>query len=203
VRVDPDYRQVLAVAAGELGERRHAHGALAPKGRDPRRVVLTDDLKGARELLEDDRLGLHAVAFLEAVLGHRDRRSHGGTVVRRQNRFEDRRAHGVATAGDVERELGGERLDDGRAGALPLGADEAEVDAVVVGGAGRRGVGMRHVRFLPLMIRLLRRPERFRPAPRRMRRSRRGLRVTRGWRYCRRLPGRGKTLVDRGGYRNV
>jgi hypothetical protein len=72
-------------------------------------------------LLEDDRLGLDAVAFLEAVVGHRDWRGRGGTVVRRQDRFEDRRAHGVAAAGDVERELGGERLDAGRAGAPPLG----------------------------------------------------------------------------------
>jgi hypothetical protein len=132
VRVDPDDRQVLAVTAGELGERRHAHGALASEGEDPRRVVPTDELKSARELLEDDRLGFDTIAFLEAVLGHRDRRAHGGTVVRRQDGFENRRAHGVAAAGDVERELGGERRDAGCAGALPLGPQEAEVDAVVV-----------------------------------------------------------------------
>jgi hypothetical protein len=92
----------------------------------------------ARELLEDDLLAFDAAAFLEAIVGHRDRRSHGGTVVRRQDRFEDRRAHGVAAAGDVERELGGERLDAGCASALPLGPQEAEVDAVVVGAAGER-----------------------------------------------------------------
>ena len=86
----------------------------------------------ARELLEDDRLGFDAVAFLETVVGHRDRDGRGGAAVRRQDRFEDRRAHGVAAAGDVERELGGERLDAGRAGALPLGPEQAEVDAVVV-----------------------------------------------------------------------
>jgi hypothetical protein len=150
VRVDPDDRQVVAVTAGELGERRHAHGALASEGEDPHRVVPTDEFQGARELLENDHLGLDTVAFLEAVVGHRDRRAHGGTVVRRQDRFEDCRAHGVAAAGDVERELGGERLDAGCAGALPLGPKEAEVDAVVVGAAGRRGVGMCHGRFLPI-----------------------------------------------------
>jgi hypothetical protein len=83
VRVDPDDRQVLAVTAGELGERRHAHGALASDSEDSRRVVPTDDLQGARELLEDDRLGFDTVVFLEAVVGHRDRRSHGGAIVRR------------------------------------------------------------------------------------------------------------------------
>ena len=111
-------------------------------------------------MLEDDRLGFDTVAFLEAVVGHRDRRAHGGAVVRRQDRFEDCRAHGVAAAGDVERELGGERLDAGCAGALPLGPEEAEVDAVVVGAAGRRGVGMYHGRFLLLVIRPVRRPGR-------------------------------------------
>ncbi|HSK82666.1 MAG TPA: hypothetical protein VK902_04580 [Rubrobacter sp.] len=110
----------------------------------------TDELKGARELLEDNRLGFHTVAFLEARVGHRDRRGHGGTVVRRQDRFEDRRAHGVAAAGDLERELGGERRDAGCAGALPLGPEEAEVDAVVVGATGRRRVAMCHGRFLPI-----------------------------------------------------
>jgi hypothetical protein len=149
VRVDPDDRQVVAVTAGERRERHHAHGALTSDGHDPRRVVPTDDLKCARELLEDDCLGFDTVAFLEAVVGHRDRCDHGGAVVRRQDRFEDRRAHGVAAAGDVERELGGERLDAGCAGALPLGPKEAEVDAVVVRATARRGVGMCHGRFLP------------------------------------------------------
>jgi hypothetical protein len=83
-------------------------------------------------LLEDDRLGFDTFAFLEAVVGHHDRRGHGGTVVRRQDRFKDRRANGVAAAGDVERELGGERRDAGCAGALSLGPEEAEVGAVVV-----------------------------------------------------------------------
>lgn len=106
----------------------------------------------ARELLEDDRLGLDTVAFLEAVVGHRDRHGHGAAIVRRQDRFEDCRAHGVAAAGDVERELGSERLDAGCAGALPLGPEEAKVDAVVVGAAGRRGVGMCYGRFLPFTV---------------------------------------------------
>jgi len=104
----------------------------------------------ARELLQDDRLGFDTIAFLEAVIGHRDRRARGGTVVRRQDRFEDRRAHGVAAAGDVERELGGKCRDAGCAGALPLGPEEAEVDAVVVGATGRRRVAMCHGRFLPI-----------------------------------------------------
>ncbi len=80
--------------------------------------------------------------------------------MRRQDRFKDRRANGVAAAGDVERKLGGEGPDAGGAGALPLGPEEAEVDAVVVGAAGRRGVGMCHGRFLLLVILPVRRPGR-------------------------------------------
>ena len=62
VRVDPDDRQVLAVAAGKLTERRHAHRAFTPEGRDPGRVIVADDLQRGRELIEDDSLSLDAVA---------------------------------------------------------------------------------------------------------------------------------------------
>jgi hypothetical protein len=64
VRVDPHDRQVIAVPAGEFGKRRDAYRALPAEGRDPRWIVLADDLQGRRELAEDDRLGLDAVAFL-------------------------------------------------------------------------------------------------------------------------------------------
>ncbi|MBE1583447.1 hypothetical protein ACFPOI_31990 [Nonomuraea angiospora] len=59
--------QVVAVAAGELAERRHAHRAFAAQGRDPCRVVPADDLQGLGELADDRRLGL------DAVVGHGDR----------------------------------------------------------------------------------------------------------------------------------
>jgi hypothetical protein len=76
VRVDPHDRQVIAVPAGELGKGRDAYRALPAEGGDPRRIMLTDDLQGARELPEDDRLGLDAVAFLQALVAEGD----GGRV---------------------------------------------------------------------------------------------------------------------------
>jgi hypothetical protein len=72
VRVDPYDRQVIAVPAGEFGKRRDAYRALPAEGGDPRRIVLTDDLQGRRELPEDDRLGLDAVAFLQALVPEGD-----------------------------------------------------------------------------------------------------------------------------------
>ena len=47
--------------------------ALTAEGRNPRRVVLTNDLQRASELIDHDRLGFHAVAFSQALIGHADR----------------------------------------------------------------------------------------------------------------------------------
>lgn len=94
--------------------------------------MLVEDLLGACELLEDDRFGLDAVAFLAAAVGQRDGHGRGGPLVRRQDRFEHCRTHGIAAVGDLKRELGGERRHTGRAATLPLGPDEAEMAAVVV-----------------------------------------------------------------------
>ncbi|GAB3967044.1 hypothetical protein GCM10029978_033520 [Actinoallomurus acanthiterrae] len=66
MRVDPDDRQIVAVAAGRLGERRHAHRAFATERGDPGRVVRADDRLGARELPDDGLLGLDTVAFVQA-----------------------------------------------------------------------------------------------------------------------------------------
>jgi hypothetical protein len=66
MRVDLQDRQIVGVPTSELGERRHAHGALAAEGRDPRRVVLADDLQGGCELFENDGLGFYTVACLKA-----------------------------------------------------------------------------------------------------------------------------------------
>ena len=90
--------------------------------------MLTDDLQGAGELLDDDRLGFHAVAFGQALVCHGDRCSDRGAVVRRQNRFEYRRPDRVSPAAHVERELGGELVHAHSANALPLRPDQAEVD---------------------------------------------------------------------------
>ena len=84
MRVDPDAREIVPVAVRERGERRDADGALPSEGGDPRRIVSMDDLQGARELLDDHRLGLDPVARLCALVAHRDRRGGGGTVVGRQ-----------------------------------------------------------------------------------------------------------------------
>lgn len=88
--VDPDDRKVVPVPISERGERRDAHRAFSTEGRNPSRVALTDDLKGANELLDDDRFGFHAVTFRQALVGHGDRGSHGRAVVRRQHGREDR-----------------------------------------------------------------------------------------------------------------
>jgi len=60
--IDPQDCQVVTVSASELGERRHADGALASEGCDPCRVVLADELQGGYKLPEDDCLGFHTVA---------------------------------------------------------------------------------------------------------------------------------------------
>src|SRR5829696_2921403 len=44
MRVDPQDCQIVTVPTSEFGEWRHAHRALAPERRDPRRVVLADNL---------------------------------------------------------------------------------------------------------------------------------------------------------------
>jgi hypothetical protein len=90
--------------------------------------VLPDDLQGAGELVENDRLGLHAVALRETLVGHRDRRRRRGAVVWRQHRLEHRRTDRVPTAGDVKRELSGELSHARCATALPLRPDQAQVD---------------------------------------------------------------------------
>ena len=134
--VDPDDRQVLAVPAGQMGERGHADRALSAQGRDPGRVVPADDFQGRRELLQDDRLGLGAVPFRQAVVRHRDRHGHRRAIVRRQDRFQDGRTHGIPAPGHVKGELGGEFPNAGGAGALPLRPQQAQVHAV---GMSHRG----------------------------------------------------------------
>jgi hypothetical protein len=62
-----------------------------------------------------------------------------------QDRFEDKGAHRIASARDVERELRSERLNAGRPAALPLRPDQAEVDAVVFLAIGWRGTRVRHL----------------------------------------------------------
>ena len=66
MRVDPQDRQIVTVPTSELAERRHAHGALAAERRDPRGIVLANDLHGGCELFEDDGLGFDTVACLKA-----------------------------------------------------------------------------------------------------------------------------------------
>jgi hypothetical protein len=109
------------------------------EGRDPCRIMLADELQGGFELPENDCLGFHTVAVLKADVGHRHRHGCGGAVVWRQDRFEDKGAHRIASARDVERELRSERLNAGRPAALPLRPDQAEVDAVVFLAIGWRG----------------------------------------------------------------
>jgi hypothetical protein len=121
MRVDLQDRQIVGVPTSELGERRHAHGALAAEGRDPRRVVLADDLQGGCELFENDGLGFDTVACLKAASDILTGAVAVGAVVRRQDGIEDCRASGGAAAGDVEREFGSELSDAGCAAALPLG----------------------------------------------------------------------------------
>ncbi len=52
VRVDPQDRHVVPVAACEGGERGDADGTLAAKGGDARSIVLLDYLQSARKLLD-------------------------------------------------------------------------------------------------------------------------------------------------------
>ena len=101
----PNDREVVLIPGSKRGERRDTHGALSAEGCNPSRVVLTNNLDGASELFNDDRLGLHAVAFGQALIGHGDRYGHGRAVVRREHRRENRRADRVPA--DVEREVGG------------------------------------------------------------------------------------------------
>jgi hypothetical protein len=101
----PNDREVVFIPGSKRGERRDTHGALSAEGCNPSRVVLTNNLDGASELFNDDRLGLHAVAFGQALIGHGDRYGHGRAVVRREHRRENRRADRVPA--DVEREVGG------------------------------------------------------------------------------------------------
>jgi NAD(P)-dependent dehydrogenase (short-subunit alcohol dehydrogenase family) len=71
-----------------------------------------------------------------------------GAVVRRQDRSQDGRAHGVPAAGDIEGNSGGEFPDAGGTGALPLGPQQAEVVAVGIRPPARRRTGIGH-RWLP------------------------------------------------------
>ena len=61
VGVDPQDRQVVAVAVREGGERGDADGALTAEGDDPGRAMLLDHPQGAGELLEEDPFGLDTV----------------------------------------------------------------------------------------------------------------------------------------------
>ena len=67
----------------ESGERCDAHGTLASESGDPRRIVLTDDLQSAGELVDEDVLRFDAVALFKALVVEGHRRDHGRTVVRR------------------------------------------------------------------------------------------------------------------------
>jgi hypothetical protein len=73
VGVDPNDCEVVSIPVCEYGERCDTHRALTPERRNPRRAVLTNDCQGAGELLDHDRLGFHAVAFGQALIGHADR----------------------------------------------------------------------------------------------------------------------------------
>lgn len=72
VGVDPDDRQVIAVAVGEDGEGSDAGGAFTADGGDPGRLVLADDVQRSRELLDDHGLGLDPVELSQPVVAHRD-----------------------------------------------------------------------------------------------------------------------------------
>ena len=64
-----------------------------------------------------------------------------------QDRFQHGQANGIPPPGDVEGELGSECPDGGGAGALPLGPQQAEMDAVATGSPG--GDRDSHRWFLP------------------------------------------------------
>jgi hypothetical protein len=137
VRVDPHDGEVLAVAAGEFGEGRDTDRALAAQGDDPGRIVLADDLQGLDELGEDSLLGLDPIGQLQARVVHGDRRGRGRVVVGRQDGGQHGRADGIAPAGHREGELGGERLDAGGAGALPLRPQQPQGHTRIAGIAPR------------------------------------------------------------------
>jgi hypothetical protein len=104
-------------------------------GRETR--SLADDLQGLCELGEDDLFGLDPIGQLEAGVVHGDRRGRGWALVHGQDRREDRRADGVAPAGQLEGEFGGEGLDTGGAGALPLRPQQPQGHLVGTGIAAR------------------------------------------------------------------
>ena len=105
MRIDPQDRQVVPVTAREFGKWRDPYRAFPSESGDPRRVVVTDDVQSAHELLDDDRLGLDTFAFLYALVAEGNGCGCDGILVRRQDGLQDRRTHGVAAAGNAEREL--------------------------------------------------------------------------------------------------
>jgi hypothetical protein len=69
-------------------------------------VVLPDELQRAGELLHHDRLSFHSITKIKTLISHVYRCSDSGTVVRRQEGFENRRTNRVPAASNVEWELG-------------------------------------------------------------------------------------------------
>ena len=81
VGVDPQDREVVAVALRQRREGGDADCALPAEGGDARRGVVRDHLQGAGELVDDDGLGLDAADQAEPLVAHRDGRGGGRPVV--------------------------------------------------------------------------------------------------------------------------
>lgn len=136
VGVDPHHREVLPVAAGQLGEGDDAHRALPAEVEDARRVpVPGQDLLGGVEGGEDLLAGLDAARGARLLL--RDRDHLGGSVVLGQHGLEEAGAQGVAAAGPIQRRFGQQLAHHLLPGPLPLRPDQAQGAALLPGGVGR------------------------------------------------------------------
>jgi hypothetical protein len=95
--------------------------------------VVADDLQGLGELGEDDLFGLDPVAEFQAGVVHGDWRGCGRALVGGEDGGQDGRADGIASAGQLEGEFGGEGLDAGGAGTLPLRPQQPQGHTLGVG----------------------------------------------------------------------
>jgi hypothetical protein len=134
----------LSVAACEGGERGDADGTFTAKSGDARRIVLLDYVQSARQLLDQNLLGLDTIDLLEPFVTHRDRNDRRWAIAGRQDSRQDRRPDGIAAARHVEGELRRERLHARCASALPLWIQQPERPIVTTHRAHRVGLGVGH-----------------------------------------------------------